>query len=123
MRYSYYNNNPYGRHVNDCTVRAIALATRRPWEEVFNELSNYARDEGITFSEVEFINDYLSNLYPRYCQDSVNKVITVGDFADLELPGRWLVTMSGHITCVIDGTIYDVFDPSNRYIWCAYQVE
>ena len=123
MRFQYYNNNPYGRRVNDGTVRAIALATRRPWEEVFEELSDYAKHEGITFSEVEFINEYLSRQYPRFCQDPVNKVITVGDFADLELPGRWLVTMSGHITCIIDGVIYDVFDPSDRYMWCAYQVD
>ena len=56
----YYNNNPFGRHVNDCSVRAIALATERSWDETYRELSNFARKEGITFSEVEFINDYLA---------------------------------------------------------------
>ena len=56
----YYNNNPFGRHVNDCSVRAIALATERSWDETYRELSNFAREEGITFSEVEFINDYLA---------------------------------------------------------------
>lgn len=122
MHYQYYNNNPYGRNVNDCTVRAIALATNRSWDETYQELSNYARQQGITFSEVEFINDYLSQKYPRYCQDSYNKVVTVGDFANLKLPGRWLVTMGGHITCVIDGVIYDTFDPSDRYLWCAYEI-
>ena len=30
--------------------------------------------------------------------------------------------MGGHITCVIDGVIYDTFDPSERYLWCAYYV-
>ncbi len=122
MHFKYYNNNPYGRHVSDCTIRAISLATNRPWEVIFDELSNYAREEGITFSEVEFINDYLSKRYERFCQDPKNKTETVGDFANLKLPGRWLVTMGGHITCVIDGVIYDIFDPSDRYMWCAYYV-
>lgn len=75
------------------------------------------------FSEVEFINDYLAQRYPRYCQDERHKVVTLKDFTDLQLPGRWLVTMSGHITAVINGDCYDTFDPSNRYIWCAYCVK
>ena len=58
----------------------------------------------------------------RYCQKG-EKVITVGDFSALKLPGRWLVTMNNHITCIIDGVIYDTFDPSNRYLWCCYKVK
>lgn len=121
--YRYYNNNPFGRNVNDCSVRAIALATERSWDDTYKELSNFARREGITFSEVEFINDYLSERYPRYCQDMKNKIETLGDFLNLQLPGRWLVTMSGHITAVIDGVCYDTFDPSDRYVWCIYCVK
>lgn len=120
--YQYYNNNPLGRNVSDCVVRAIALATQHSWDDTYIYLSNYARNEGITFSEVEFINEYLSQHYERYCQKG-EKVITVGDFSDLKLPGRWLVTMNNHITCVIDGVIYDTFDPSNRYLWCCYKVK
>lgn len=118
----YYNNNPFERHVNDCSVRAIALATGRSWDETYKELSDYARKEGITFSEVEFINEHLSRKYPRYCERENYRIVTVGDFADLNLKGKWLCTMSGHITCVIDGTIYDTFDPSERYLWCAYYI-
>lgn len=118
--YKYYNANPLGRHVNDCTVRAISLVTEKSWDQVFEELSDFAQKEAITFSEIEFINEYLSNLYPRWCQDE--KINTLEDFLDMKLKGRYLVTMSGHITCVIDGICYDTFDPSNRYIWCIYKV-
>lgn len=119
--YKYYNANPFGRHVNDCTVRAISLATERSWDETFQELSDFARKQGITFSEVEFINDYLSDRYERYC--FTDDIIKLQDFLNLNLPGRWLVTMNGHITCVIDGICYDTFDPSNRYVWCIYKVK
>lgn len=119
--YKYYNANPFGRHVNDCTVRAISLATKRSWDETFQELSDFARKQGITFSEVEFINDYLSDRYECYC--FTDDIIKLQDFLDLNLPGRWLVTMNGHITCVIDGICYDTFDPSNRYVWCIYKVK
>lgn len=121
--FKYYNANPLGRHVNDCAVRAISLAEEKTWDQVYGELSQYAQSQGITFSEIEFIDKYLSDNYEHFCQNKKDKVITVGDFANLKLSGRWLVTMSGHITVVIDGIIYDTFDPSNRYMWCAYKVK
>lgn len=121
--YKYYNANPLGRHVSDCSIRAISLAEDKSWDEAYQELSEFAREEAITFSEIEFIDKYLADRYPQYCQNQSKKILTVGDFADLKLKGRWLVTMSGHITTVIDGTIYDTFDPSDRYLWCAYLVD
>lgn len=84
-------------------------------------LSEYGRQQGITFSEVEFINDFLSERYERYCPP--RKMETVGDFVNLNLPGRWLITMRGHITCVINGILYDTFDCSDNYIWCIYRVK
>ena len=54
---------------------------------------------------------------------SVALCLTVGDFVNLNLPGRWLITMRGHITCVIDGMLYDTFDCSDNYIWCIYRVK
>lgn len=119
--YKYYNANPLGRIVNDCTVRAIALATEQSWDATYRELSDFAREQGITFSEIEFINKYLEERYKHYC--FAEKITTLKDFLNLNLPGRWLVTMSGHITCVINGVCYDTFDPSNRYIWCVYKVK
>lgn len=120
--FKYYNANPLGRLVNDCTIRAISLAKEQSWDETYEELSHFARLKGITFSEIEFINDYLADHFERYCQKN-KRVYTLEDFLDLQLPGRWLVTMSGHITCVIDGICYDTFDPSQRYVWCIYKVK
>jgi hypothetical protein len=33
--FKYYNANPLGRHVSDCSVRAISLATGRSWDETY----------------------------------------------------------------------------------------
>ena len=57
--FKYYNANPLGRNVSDCAVRAISLATNRSCDETYRELSEFARREGITFSEIEFLNNYL----------------------------------------------------------------
>ena len=105
----------------DTNIRAISLATEQTWDDTYIMLSEYGRQQGITFSEVEFINDFLSERYERYCPP--RKTETVGDFVNLNLPGRWLITMRGHITCVIDGILYDTFDCSDNYIWCIYRVK
>lgn len=120
--YKYYNANPLGRLVNDCSVRAISLATGQSWDETYAKLAHYAREQGITFSEVEFINDYLADRYSEYIPRKKG-IETLEDFLDLRLPGRWLITMAGHITCVIDGICYDTFDPSDRVIWSIYKVK
>lgn len=119
--FHYYNANPLGRNVDDCAVRAISLATEKTWDETYIELAEYSRKQGITLSETSFINKYLSERYQRFCPPPQTE--TVRDFLNLNLSGRWLVTMSGHITCVIDGILYDTFDCSDRYIWCVYKVK
>ena len=120
--YKYYNANPFGRNVNDCSVRAISLATKSTWDQTYRDLANFSRMQGITFSEVEFIDELLADRYEMYCFDR-GKSMKLRDFLDLQLPGRWLITMAGHITCVIDGVCYDTFDPSDKTIWCIYRVE
>ena len=35
MGFSYFNPNPAGQKVGDCTVRAIAKATGKSWDEVY----------------------------------------------------------------------------------------
>lgn len=121
--FQYYNANPLGRNVNDCSVRAISLAEESSWDETYKKLADFARQEGITFSEIEFLDKYLDEHYEHYCQERENGLYTVEDFLKLKLQGRWLITMAGHITCVIDGICYDTFDPSKRILWCIYKVK
>jgi len=49
--------------------------------------------------------------------------MTVGEFAEEFNQGVYLVTMNGHITCIIDGVIWDTFDPSDRFVWETYKVK
>lgn len=119
--FRYYNANPLGRIVNDCTVRAISTATDRSWNDVYIELSNYARYEGNMPDDVEYIDKYLKERFYEIC-DCQGREITVGDFVKQNKKGIYLITMKGHITCCIDGCIYDTFDPSDKYIWSIFKV-
>ena len=120
--YRYYNANPCGRHVNDCTVRAVSLATNVPWEEAYQRLSYFAMAQCIMPDDVVYIDDYLENNFQKIYVCKKNREITVGDFVSKNPYGIYLITMNGHITCAIDGVIYDTFDPSDRFVWGIYKV-
>ena len=116
--YNYYNANPYNRHIDDCVVRAISVLTNRNWYDVYDELSDLASDKGLMFDSVEFVEDYLDKRYPRECHYAK----TVGEFAN-EFPyGKYAVTMNGHITAILNGTIKDTFNPSNKIMRCAWKI-
>lgn len=117
--YKYYNANSKGNFVNDCVIRAISLAEGKTWNETYEELSRIAQRNGIILDDVNFVEPLLDNRYKRVC--CRNKY--VGEFSDEHPRGIYLITMQGHITCCINGTIYDTFDCRNRKMWCAWEVK
>lgn len=119
MSYKYYNANPLGNNVSDCTIRAISTAEGKTWDETYKELSRLAQIDGILLDDVDFIEDYLDKRYLRQCHYSK----TISEFAEEHNKGRFLATMQGHITCIIDGNIIDTFDCSDRRMWCAWKVK
>lgn len=121
--FSYYNANPYGRLVNDCTVRAISLATGESWNDMYKELSDFARMQGSMFDDVMYIDSYLDIKFDKFYQRNNKRKLTVRQFIQEYPIGTFLITMRGHITCCIDGTIYDTFYPGDRLVWEAYKVK
>lgn len=120
--FKYYNANPRQRRVNDCTVRAISLATNKSWDETYEELSKFAQAQAIMLDEVIYIDEYLERKFQKICGLKGRK-ITVGEFVQHNPYGIYLITMNGHITCCIDGCIYDTFNPSERFVWDVYKVK
>ena len=119
MMYEYYNANSHDNNIDDCVIRSLSVLTDRPWKEVYDELSYLAGNEGLMFDNVLFVEDYLDDRYPRECHFSK----TVGEFAEEHPYGRYAVTMNNHITAIIDGTIVDTFNPSDRIMRCAWIIE
>lgn len=121
--FKYYNANPLGRRVNDCTVRAISLATGKSWDETYEELSKFAQAQGIMLDETAYIDEYLDRKFEKICGCKGRVKIPVKDFVKENPTGTFLITMNGHITCCIDGCIYDTFNPKDRIIWGIYKVK
>ena len=110
--YRYYNCNPLKRQVNDCVVRAISLAENKSWNEVFTKLSKLAEKRCI-----------LTENYDTYCFICNNEHLRIKEFLKLNPIGKYLITMKGHITCAIDGCVYDIWDCTNKRIWSVWRVE
>ena len=49
-----------------------------------------------------------------YCKPLNCDGMTVGEFADMHPRGIYLVRMEQHISCIINNTIYDIFDCRNH---------
>ena len=118
MGYRFYNANVLGKYENDCTIRAISFATGKSWDETYERLSDIAQYEGTMMDDRNFIRKYLNNKYRRL----PIKADTVGEIAAEYPDNILLITMNGHITCCIDGVLYDTFDCRNRVMWCAWEV-
>lgn len=114
--YKFYNNNALGLFENDCTVRAISLATNNSWDDTYEHLSNVARLQGIMMDDRDFIIKYLDERYQRI----YDLPRTVGEVSGSYPDNVLLITMPGHITCSKYGVVYDSFDCRNQvaeYCW------
>ena len=117
--YRFKNENPLGKFENDCTIRAISCATHRSWDEVYDEMSDLAQNNGTMMDDRDFIIGYLDSKYKRvpYLPKYVGEV-------GREYPNNIILcTMNGHICCIKYGIIYDTFNPSDRYVEEAWIVK
>lgn len=114
----------------DCVTRAVAIASGRPYHEVYEQLAMFAGAErkskgrtarnGIHTSRAWF-KRYMTALGFAWVPTmQIGSGCTV-HLADGELPmGRLVVNVSRHLTAVIDGVIHDTFDPSRDGRRCVY---
>lgn len=120
-RFVYYNKNPNGDRRNDCVTRAISLASGLPYPEIRRKLFHTSRllncDKLCVACYRHLLDDVFK--YPRVkCYGN-----TVNEFAQKHPKGAYLLRMSGHITTIIDGTIFDLFDCGDIEITDAWKVD
>lgn len=117
--YKYYNANSQGNFVNDCVIRAISVAENTTWEETYDDLSRIAKKNGILLDDVDFVDPLLDYRYDRI---PLRYNMSVRDFIEFYPKGTYLVTMSGHITVIKNGVLYDTFDCRDRKIKDVWKV-
>lgn len=117
----------------DCVTRAIAIATERPYIEVYDALNAIAQRHERRGKRKRGISSARTGVhrttFQRYLQSlgwtwtptmQIGSGCRVHLCAD-ELPaGRLVVCVSKHVVAVIDGVIHDTHDPSRDDRRCVY---
>jgi hypothetical protein len=119
--FRYYNVSPDNEHKNDCVTRAISLASGMPYAETRKKLRSVATlfdCERICMSCYKHLIENVLYCKPLDCDG-----MTVEEFADMHPYGVYLVRMNQHISCIIDNTIYDIFDCREHLLTNAWQVK
>lgn len=121
-RWVKYNANPAGKRVGDCTVRAICKATGQDWETVYAGITAY----GFIIHDMPSANHvwgaYLrSKGFSRHIVDDHGEDrYTVSDFCRDNPKGTYILSIDGHVVCVVDGKYYDSWDSGEEipiYYW------
>lgn len=128
----------YAGKAGDCVCRAIAIATQRPYNEIYRRLSEENSNQRVTkhnrakthnlksashgiFVQRKWFKDYMKELgfewVPCMKPGTGCKVHLKED----ELPkGRIVVRVSKHMCAVIDGVLRDTYDCSRDGTRCVY---
>ncbi len=112
MSHKRYNNNPSGKRVGDCTVRAISKALGQTWEQTYVGLALQGFVMGDMPSADHVWGAYLRKhgFSRRILPDTCPDCYTVEDFAADHPRGVYLLAIPGHVVCVADGDHYDTWD-------------
>lgn len=115
-------NNPAGRNVGDCAVRAISVALSVDWETAYAmlvaagfrmcDMPSSDAVSGAVLRQYGFIRESL----PDTCPDC----FTAEDFCKEHSEGTYVLYFGDHVATVVDGDIYDAWDSSHevpQFVW------
>ena len=117
-----FQNNPVGRKVGDCSVRAISKALNLSWDDAFDLLAYNAKQMGdmpssdSVWGSVLRENGFTKKAIPNYCPDC----FSAEDFCHFFPEGTYVLGFGGHVATVVDGDLFDAWDSSDEipiYYW------
>lgn len=101
-------------------TRSISLASGLPYNIIRKKLFHTAKlldcEKLCVCCYKHLLDDVFK--YKRVNSDNMR----VGEFADVYPYGTYIVRMNGHISCIIDNKIYDIWDCRNQVLTDAWQV-
>lgn len=118
------NINPFKKKTCDCTTRAIAKASGVSWFEVLDMQYNASKSSGYAFNDNPVLDEVCTKLGFTTVKLSRpqkgEKRPTVADIAEAHKNKRVICRVAGHLTAIIDGNIYDLWDCSNKAVYGYY---
>ena len=114
--YQYFNPNPCGRHVGDCSIRAVSKALNVDWETAYLMVT----ENGLEMCDLPSSNSVWGSVLrqhgfsraviPNSCPDCY----TAEDFCEEHPKGVYVLGFGNHVATVIDGVLFDSWDSSQE---------
>ena len=119
--YHYYNANPKGLYTGDCRYRAYALANDLPWDVTVVTVALWTAKtgkvdyNGETITEVlQVFGNWTKHKEPKHADGTK---YTVGELAKTLITDYpVVVSVNGHVTCIKDKKVWDIWDCSKEYV-------
>lgn len=117
-----YNANPVANRVEDCAIRAVAVALDISWDKAFDLIARSAKAMGgvmhlnAAFGAVLRKHGFERRIIPNTCPDCY----TIKDFCRDNPEGVFVVGTGSHVVAVIDGDYIDTWDSGDEipiYYW------
>lgn len=119
-----YNANPK-RKIGDCAVRAVCKALNQDWQTAYFNLCKLGSQLWAMPNSDIVIEEYLrlhGFIRRTYKVEKGSKRITVNEFAKEHSNGVYVLRVAGHVTCVINGDIYDLWDCGHKCVYSYYEL-
>ena len=112
--WQYFNNNPTGRSVGDCAVRAVSVALGIDWEQAYALLAaaGYAMGDMPSSDSVWGAVLRQHGFYRASIPDTCPACYTAADFIAEHPRGVYVLGFGGHTASIRDGVLMDSWDSS-----------
>ena len=123
-----FNDNPAGRRVGDCAVRAVSKALDIDWETAYSMIASAGfamadmPSSDSVWGAVLRRNGFYRESVPSSCPDCYTAEDCARDHPD----GVYVLGFGGHVATVVDGKLYDSWDSSNeipQFYWYKKEEE
>ena len=114
--YVHANPNPNGAYVEDCVIRAIAIATNKTWDEIAIHLFLQAFIMKNMPSVNKVWGSYLRSLsFKQYpLENTCPDCYTIRDFCADNPIGVFILATGSHVVAAINGDYYDTWDSGDE---------
>lgn len=125
--FEFYNPHPQQKIVGDCVKRAFTKATGRTYQEVSKDLNAIKRAQGASAYNVntvwlEYANKTLGAKKISFPAQKGESRMTGVRFCEDYPKGVYILNMAKHLSCCVDGVIYDTWDCSDKCVYYALEI-
>lgn len=122
--YRYYNPNPYGKLVGDCSIRAVSIALSQGWKKTYKEICSLGLMLGDMPSSNAVWGTYLQDhgFHREIIPNSCPNCYSIREFCLDNPVGTFVLCTGTHVVTAIDGDYYDSWDSGDEvpvYLWRA----